>query len=803
MKKSSFLQTNKSSYYPAVWILFHAIIFILFGLSFIFIGRVHIAADLFDILPESSSLKIVSAAEKKLSSKTSRNIYILAGSANFDNARNAAIELYNNFENSNSFENISLYINQNTMRQFTDYLYDFRYMLLDSGTYELLKNGEAQKIADNALASAYGLFNFSNLDNIETDPFFLTDREFKYFLESALLSGGRMALKQDVLAACHNDTWYVMIRGMLSQSGVSITNSDSAVKKIYDYCEKISLNNPNITFTFSGVPFHSYESSSNAQREISLITTITLLIIIFSFIYIFRTPVPVIVSVAAISLSCLLASGSVLLIFREIHILTFIFGTTLIGTCLDYSIHYFISWKGNSSCRTGDEIRSHIFRGITLGFISTEICYAILLFAPYIILKQVAVFLLAGLLSSWLTVIYLYPRLKLPESRKRIIYKPFSNIYFKNINKYKIFVIKQIMLVLIVVILFIILILKKDNIGIENNISSLYKMSGKLFESEKISAKVLNHGSSGWYFIISGKSAEEVLQHEEILRYQLDQKIKEEKLKSYIALSFFIPSIKTQKENYEAAKNLLPLAKQQFEYLGFPPETKDIFYNNFISSAEQYVTLENNIPEYLKEIISNLWIGKIGENYYSCLLPLKADDETQFRIIAEKSNNLFFVNKVKDIGKELDSLTHIMLFSFLIAYIVIAVVIKFFYSWKNTIRICSIPFLTVLAILTVFAALNIKLGFFSVVGIILSFGLGVDYIIYTVESKKASNPPLTIFAIFLSFASTAISFGALALSTFVPVHIFGLTVFTGLSTAFICAMLLRDNSSDENHKISG
>jgi predicted exporter len=45
-------------------------------------------------------------------------------------------------------------------------------------------------------------------------------------------------------------------------------------------------------------------------------------------------------------------------------------------------------------------------------------------------------------------------------------------------------------------------------------------------------------------------------------------------------------------------------------------------------------------------------------------------------------------------------------------------------------------------------------------------------------------------AIFLSFATTALSFGALVLSSFVPVRIFGLTVFTGLSTAWAAAMLL-------------
>ena len=45
-------------------------------------------------------------------------------------------------------------------------------------------------------------------------------------------------------------------------------------------------------------------------------------------------------------------------------------------------------------------------------------------------------------------------------------------------------------------------------------------------------------------------------------------------------------------------------------------------------------------------------------------------------------------------------------------------------------------------------------------------------------------------AVALSFITTALSFGALALSSFFPVQVFGLTVFAGITTAFVCAPLL-------------
>ena len=56
------------------------------------------------------------------------------------------------------------------------------------------------------------------------------------------------------------------------------------------------------------------------------------------------------------------------------------------------------------------------------------------------------------------------------------------------------------------------------------------------------------------------------------------------------------------------------------------------------------------------------------------------------------------------------------------------------------------------------------------------------------EHKKENALQLEPFAIVLSFLTTALSFGTLAMSTFMPVHLLGLSIFSGLATAFICTL---------------
>jgi len=566
----------------------------------------------------------------------------------------------------------------------------------------------------------------------------------------------------------------------------------NAIGKIYALAPDIKKSVPKLEFYFSGIPFHSYESSSGAQREISLISTISIIIILIIFLYAFRSIMPVLFSILAVGVSLGIACAAALLVFREIHIITFVFGTTLIGTCVDYSAHFFVQWKGNRSLKNGTEIRRSISKSVIMSFISTEICFCVFLFAPFPILKQFALFSMAGLLSSFLTCFCVYPRLKTPEENKRqfLLFESKLFLRLKNLSLPR-FARPALAAVLLVSTLGF-LVINFSAVKIENNLSSLYTMSAPLLESEKRAAQVLDYGSSGWYFIVAGSSAEETLENEEALVTRLEEEITRGNLGSFLGTSVFVPSIKKQKETYNAMKALLPLASAQFEYLGFPQIYTQNFENEF-ASAQYCLPKDANALSITD--ISKLWIGVYGGNYYSCVLPLKPKDEAVFRAIAGEFDSVYFINKAKDIGRDLDTLTRTMLLFFLAAYIVISVVVFVVYPRRDSVKICAVPLLLVLSALAVLALNKIPLGFFSAAALVLVFGLGLDYIFYMIGKKHGGEKRLTSLAVVLSFLTTLLSFGALVFSNFTPTHIFGLTVSAGLGAAFIFAMLLQSKES--------
>ena len=233
----------------------------------------------------------------------------------------------------------------------------------------------------------------------------------------------------------------------------------------------------------------------------------------------------------------------------------------------------------------------------------------------------------------------------------------------------------------------------------------------------------------------------------------------------------------------------MPLAAEQYEYLGYDASLASSLRKEFYAGKDDFIQMGKNVPEYLESAVSSAWIGEIDGKYYSVVLPTSVTDYDAYVRIADESDDVFFISKVRNMNSDLDRLSKMILTLFVIVYIVIFVVLRFFYTWKQSFKIISVPLLIVLFIVAIFSLANIHLEFFSIVGMILVFGLGLDYVIYMMENEKrkdeSENAKLEPFAIALSFVTTAVSFGSLALSKFIPVHMIGLSIFIGLAVAYV------------------
>ena len=781
MKSLSSFQ-NKT--YLRVWGIYHAVIVGLFlGLCIFKPSAIKIDADLFNMLPKPMDSKAIGAADQKLTEITGQNVFILVSNEDFDVAKAVASDVFSQLIGSSMFKSISLYQDTSSFGETFKYINKYRYNLLDNKTIDLLnsENGP-ETFAQNSLAKAYSAFTMSSLETLEEDPFMLGDTCLQYYLETLKESGTKMSIKEGVLASYTEGRWYIMIRGVLSKEGAALASKSNAIIQIHEVCDP--LEKDGTLFTYSGTPFHSFKSSSSATTEISFISTVSMIAVLAVLLFIFRRPQPILYSVGSILVSTIAAFCTTIVIFKKMHVLTLVFGTSLIGSCIDYSLHYFINWKANKDLDKGSDVRKHLMVGLLLSLVSTELCYLILVFAPFNLLKQMAVFTMAGLLSSFLTVIAIYPYIPVPEHGRKVSLVK----YMKTPSWYNKKLVGRIVVTCLFVVSISMLLIFHKNVKVENRVEKLYEKEGRELQDEITAAKVLQYSPSGW-FIVSGDSVQDTLQREELVTKKLKAFNVGKPKGGFISSTAFVPSVAHQKKSREAAAKLMPLAAEQYDALGFDASFATNLQKNFANSADDFIYYGENVPTFIMESVSSTWIGEIDGKYYSVILPVSVTDHDEYVKMANEIPGVFFVSKIKGMNNDLDRLTKMILMLFIAVYFVLFAILKIFYTWKQTFKITSIPLLIVLVTSAIFAACGISLEFFSITGMILVFGLGLDYVIYMIENERRAEDSeynrLEPFAIILSFVTTAVSFGALALSSFVPVHLMGLSIFIGLATAFV------------------
>lgn len=818
------LSLPKNKTFLRIWGLYHSLILIVFAVFLVWNkGKIDIDADLFNMLPKPLAGEALEAADTKMTEITGQNVFILVSNPDFGKAKKVAGFVYDRLEGSSNFKSVSLYQNTNSFGDIDEYLKKYRNVLLDKQTVDLInQDGGAEDFTNEVISEMYT--GYATPSNLETDPFMIKEKDTSRLLTFLSKSGVQMSFKEDVLAAEHEidgeKRWYVMIRGTLSKEGAALASSSNGIAQIHNICA--DYENDDTRFVFSGTPFHSYKSSLNASKEITIISSVSMGIALIILLLIFKRPHPIVFSLASILLSSVMAICATVVVFKKMHILTLVFGTSLIGSCIDYSLHYFINWKGNTDYHNGEEVRSHLFKGLSLSLISTCLCYFVLIFAPFNLLRQMAVFSIVGIISTFLSTICVYPYIPVPEKNKKImlmhLVKTPSWYNKKKVGRTVISAMFAVGILLLIIF--------RDNLNIKNDLKNLYKAEGRELSDQIEAAKVLQYSPSGW-FIVSGNSPEETLLAEEEIveklsaignKYlsdwenakALDDKTGKKNLfleenpknTGYMCTSAFIPSQKRQRESLAAVEKLLPYSSQIYDIWGEDSSAVKKLTMDFEKQKNDLILIGTeaeggNVPESIMETLSASWLGKIGDKYYSVVLPatilgMNEDSELnvkQYRDIAEESEGVFFVSKVNDMNDDLNELSWMVVKLFAIVYVLIFIVLKKFYTLKQSLKVISVPLLIVLYIAAIFAMAKINLEFFSITGMILVFGLGLDYVIYMIENERrkdlSENGKLEPFAIALSFITTAVSFGSLALSSFMPVHLIGLSIFIGLTTAFV------------------
>ena len=146
----------------------------------------------------------------------------------------------------------------------------------------------------------------------------------------------------------------------------------------------------------TGTPIHSYLASKNSSFEINIICIISTLALILLCKFYFKSYKIILPILASIIFGFLMGFSVSSIIFHKIHILTFVFSTSLIGISLDYSLHYYLN-----------DNNKLFIKNLTNSMLTTVFAFLILNFSGIELLKQIGIFTASGLLGVYFFVVFI------------------------------------------------------------------------------------------------------------------------------------------------------------------------------------------------------------------------------------------------------------------------------------------------------------------------------------------------------------------------------------------------------------
>lgn len=684
-----------------------------------------------------------------LSSRFSAKINIIVESNDFEKAEEVSKTIYAKIDKTKM---------QSSDANITEIIEEYEKYhnnLLSNQTRKYLINKQYDKVEENAYEALYNPV-IPPVGSIEDDPFLLLTDFVMNLSENSQAPSSFTPIQQ-------NDKFYSLVMlDVDKELALSPTVLNKEVKKLVDIQKEFSKNGTKVYLT--GAPIHSYFASSHSIFEINLICILSTLFVIGLVFWYFGSLSPLIPIGLSIGLGIYAGYCMTALVFRNIHILTFVFSTTLIGVCVDYSLHYFVALKEG---KTGTEVIKDIFKSLTVSLITTVSAFLILLFADFTLLRQISIFTITGLVTVYGIVVLWYPLLE----KIGLDYKPDNNSNEKHASLHLgIFASKpHLTAQLLSCLIAILLIIGLFHTHFDDNIKNMYTPPKTLLNAEKLFTEIAGTSADTSIFIVKGNNLEELLQKEEEIADKLNGI-------EYQALSKYVPSEKRQKSNQILRKELYRTKLNDFAIFLPVQKRSQLISQNY---GNNFLSVNNNF-EFMKK---NFLIDK----------------NTSIMVVSgyngEKIDGVSIINFQKDISAQIKHCRRVCLGLLIPIFGLLYLLLAKIYDKKSGLKILLPSICAVILLFGFLGLFGCSINLFHLLAIFLIIGFGLDYSVF-----RFTNPEKAGDSVFLSCITTVFSFALLAFAGFKLISSLGTVLSLGLLSSYIFSLKLieKDIKKDKN-----
>jgi len=734
--------------------------------------------DIMALLPVQERDPVLQASFSHMVDAAQQRLIVLVGAEDWQDATRAADAYSAVLAGRNDiFE--ATPVNEKTQNDWLSLFQQHRLALLTAQQEAQLHQQPSQFWLEAALAKLYAPFGGPKLGAWQDDPFGLFAG---WVQERALETPVRP--RDGHLFVADDKRQYVLLPLTLKVPALSMTAQDTVLPLLKQAADAARKASPKVELIQAGVILHAANASGQASGEASTIGIGSLLGIILLMWFAFHSFKPISLILLSIGIGCLGALSVCWMLFGHIHLMTLVFGASLIGVAQDYGIYFLCNRLAADEQLDSPALLKRLLPGLGLTLLAAVIGYMGLGLTPFPGLRQMAVFSALGLVFAWLTVVCWFPLLIGSRTLKS---GGLVRVYGAALQRWPLLRLNR--TTLIAAVVFILAAgYGISRLGANDDIRLLQNPPKHLIDDQIKLSKLLDAPTPVQYFLVRGDSVQAVLEREEHLKARLDSLIEAKRLSGYQAMSNWVPSAHAQAARRALIEEKLlsddgPLkgiAAQAGEDAQWIAATR-----NGLLAAGTPLTLEAFLQSPASEPWRHLWLGESKGVYASivALRGLSSAAAPQVLLAAEGLDGVQWVDKVAEISSVLGRYRAYMSWVVAAAYIVVFGLLFRRYRGR-TWRVLAPTALASVATLAILGYASQNLQLFHVLALMLLLGVGVDYGIFMQEhpDRRDHTPWL---AVGMSAANTILSFGLLGLSSTPALQAFGLTMLLGTALVWL------------------
>ena len=576
---------------------------------------------------------------------------------------------------------------------------------------------------------------------------------------------GMLTVNQD------NMTW-VLLRAELQQNDF-INPSENLTALLTENRQYITQSGAQ--FKITGSALFAADAKQKAEKESTLMSvmgvslTLLLLLIVFRTLRILWLFLPILIG---------MLSGVVATVwgFGQIHILTLVIGTSLVGVLIDFPLH----WLAGSlfdrkwlPLLAMQKLRFTFF----ISLLVTLLGYGLLAFTHLPILQQTALFsavsLITALLATQLFLPYLFyryqPTTLLPERKTfNLIQKGLNTFANKRFNKGTLLIISLLVL----------------GGGIKSSwhddIRQWVSMPQSMLNEAKTIGELTGVDLGSQYFLLTAENEALLLEKDAKLSKQLAQRNI-----TFKSLSQWISPLAEQKQLAEYLQHMSADDYAVLNDIGVP--TEKIQQNLTALSQHKSLTLSEALNTQLGQAWKMLYLGKLAPNQVASIIKISQSDSATMQALAN-NRDIFWQDKRAYLNQAFKEAKEQAAWLKIISFVIAGLLLWKVFETKTSIRILFIPCIAILGTIAIFGWIDLPIGLFSMFGLLLVSAIGIDYAVYMkTVNEEPSHKRITLT---LAACTTLISFLLLAISSTPAVATFGISVSIGVIISLLTTLKL-------------